>query len=200
MGTPYDAGRVPDRCQRRRSRGIPGRPGRRFGAAGAVAPRRSRPLRRLARRSGHRARCRLPDRLLPTTGRAPSTREGPFTVAVAVSDALRVLDALGRERADGVGHCSGGHLLLHVAVAAPERLWGGWADDPLGGMGDGAMISFQKEMAARIPPEATGRAQRDEATAEDFIESLCLFWSLSPGPDGTRRCRTSGGRSSPTPD
>src|SRR3954453_8078432 len=70
-------------------------------------------------------------------GLAPSTEEGPFAVEREGADALAVLEALGGERAWVVGHSWGGHLLLHLALAAPERLHGGLAVDPLGGVGDG---------------------------------------------------------------
>ena len=61
-----------------------------------------------------------------------------------------------------VGHSWGGHLLLHVAVAHPERLHGGLAVDPLGGVGDGAGEAFEAEMYARTP-EAVRASLDDEA-------------------------------------
>ena len=68
-----------------------------------------------------------------------------------VADALAVLDALAWERAWVVGHSWGGHLLLHLAVAAPGRLLGGLAVEPLGGTGDGGLAAFEAEMSRRIP-------------------------------------------------
>ena len=116
-------------------------------------------------------------------GLAPSCTGGPFTVAVAVADTLTFLDALGWERAYVVGHSWGGHLLLHLAVSAPHRILGGLAVDPLGGVGDGGLAVFEKEMAARIPDEARQRAQelderamRGEGTPTDLVESLRMFW------------------------
>jgi aminoacrylate hydrolase len=44
------------------------------------------------------------------------------TVRVLAEDALRLLDALGIERAHVVGHSLGGAIAQHVAVHAPERV------------------------------------------------------------------------------
>jgi proline iminopeptidase len=116
-------------------------------------------------------------------GLAASTVEGPFDVARAVADAVAVLDALGWRRAVVAGHSWGGHLLLHLAVAAPERLLAALAIDPLGGVGDGGMAIFEAEMAARTPePDRTraleleDRLARGVGTPEDAGESMRLFW------------------------
>ena len=116
-------------------------------------------------------------------GLAPSTTAGPFTVERQVDDATSFLDALGWERAFVVGHSWGGHLLMHLAVSSPGRLHGALAVDPLGGVGDGAMAVFEREMAARIPAEDRRRAVeldeaalRGEATAAELTESLRIFW------------------------
>jgi proline iminopeptidase len=116
-------------------------------------------------------------------GLAPSTTVGPFTVAVAVADVLTFLDALGWDRAFVVGHSWGGHLLLHTAVSAPERLAGALAVDTLGGVGDGGMATFEHQMSVRTSDGARARAQeldaqalRGEGTAEDFVEGLRLVW------------------------
>jgi proline iminopeptidase len=116
-------------------------------------------------------------------GLAPSTTDGPFDVARAVADAIDVLDALGWERALVVGHSWGGHLLLHLAVAAPERLLGGLAVDTLGGVGDGGEAAFEAELLARTPEEDQKRAAElderalsGEGTTADLRESLRLVW------------------------
>jgi len=116
-------------------------------------------------------------------GLEPSTAEGPFDIATAVADAVAVLDALGWERAWVVGHSWGGHLLAHLLTAAPWRLHGGLAIDPLGAVGDGGMAAFEAEMLARTPEGDRGRAQelderamRGEGTPEDTVESMRLFW------------------------
>jgi proline iminopeptidase len=116
-------------------------------------------------------------------GLAPSTVEGPFDVACAVADALAVLDALGWDRAVVVGHSWGGHLLLHLAVAAPERLSAALAIEPLGAVGDGGKASFEAEMTARTPEPDRARAleleerlTRGEGTQEEAGESMRLVW------------------------
>lgn len=116
-------------------------------------------------------------------GLAPSTAEGPYSVPREVADAIAVLDALGWQRAWMVGHSWGGHLLLHLAVAAPERIHGGLAVDPLGGIGDGGAAAFDAEIFARTPlaareqaMEMDARALRGEGTEDDMVESLRLVW------------------------
>ena len=90
---------------------------------------------------------------------------------------------LGWDQAYVVGHSWGGHLLLHVAVSAPERLSGALAVDPLGGVGDGGMATFERHMAERTPEvaraqalELDARAVQGEGTADEFIEALRLMW------------------------
>jgi pimeloyl-ACP methyl ester carboxylesterase len=116
-------------------------------------------------------------------GLAPSTTEGEFTIAEAVSDVRAVLDGLGWDSAYLMGHSWGGHLVFHAAAVIPERLLGVLAVDPLGATGDGGMAAFAAEMAARVPEQSRARAQElDEkdtagvATAEESREALALFW------------------------
>lgn len=116
-------------------------------------------------------------------GLSPSTTAGPFTVEVAVADVLTVLDASGWDQAFVVGHSWGGHLLLHLAVAAPHRLAGALAVDPLGGVGDGGITTFEHQMSARTSEERRAqsleldaRALRGEGTPDDLIEGLRLIW------------------------
>lgn len=116
-------------------------------------------------------------------GVEPSTTEGPFSVPREVADAQAVLDALGWERAWVIGHSWGGHLLLHLALSAPERLRGGLAVDPLGGVGDGGAGPFEAAMAGRTPAgereraeELDRRAMKGEGTLEDLVESMRIFW------------------------
>jgi pimeloyl-ACP methyl ester carboxylesterase len=116
-------------------------------------------------------------------GVPPSTEAGPFSVEREVADALAVLDALAWERAWVVGHSWGGHLLLHLAVAAPERLYGGLAVEPLGGVGDGGLAAFEAEMTRRIPAGVRERADaldaaalRGEGGPEAALESTRLAW------------------------
>ena len=116
-------------------------------------------------------------------GLEPSTLEGPFTVAQAITDALAVIDAMEWSRALIVGHSWGGQLALRFAAAHPERLLGALAVDPLGVVGDGGMAAFETEMIARTPKEGRERARElderamaGEGTAEEGLASLEIMW------------------------
>jgi pimeloyl-ACP methyl ester carboxylesterase len=126
-------------------------------------------------------------------GLEPSTTGGPFDVETAVADVAAVMDALGWDRAWVLGHSWGGHLLLHCAVAIPDRLLGGLAVDLLGGVGDGGEAEFEAELMRRTPPESAARAKeldergmRGEGTPEEMRESLELLWpAYFAAPDRT---------------
>src|SRR5204862_6048789 len=116
-------------------------------------------------------------------GLAPSAAEGPFTVATDVDDACRVLDALDWDRAYVVGHSWGGQLALHVAEAAPGRLFGVLAVDPLGSVGDGRWPEFDEEIFRRTPEALRARARElDELVTEGradeqmALEQMRLVW------------------------
>jgi pimeloyl-ACP methyl ester carboxylesterase len=116
-------------------------------------------------------------------GLAPSTVAGPFDVETAIADVIAVLDALEWDRAWLVGHSWGGHLLLHLLVAARRRLCGGLAIELLGGVGDGGMGGFEAELLARTPEsdrrrsqELDERAMRGEGSPEDALEGMRLVW------------------------
>ena len=116
-------------------------------------------------------------------GLEPSTLQGPFTIAQAITDAVAVLDALEWSRALIVGHSWGGQLALRLAAAHPERLLGALAVDPLGIVGDGGSAAFEAEIDARTPKEHRERARElderamaGEATAEESLESLKMVW------------------------
>jgi pimeloyl-ACP methyl ester carboxylesterase len=116
-------------------------------------------------------------------GLAPSTLDGPFTIAQAIDDALEVLAFLEWSRALIVGHSWGGHLALRLAAAAPRRLRGVLAVDPLGIAGDGGMAAFEAEMLARTPKdrrerahELDERAMAGKGTPEEALESLSIVW------------------------
>lgn len=121
--------------------------------------------------------------LFQQRGLEPSTVDGPFTIAQAVEDVLSVLAALGWARPIVVGHSWGGHLALRVAAAAPDRLQGVLAVEPLGIVGDGGMAAFEAEMVARTPRqdrdrahELDERAMNGRGTTEEALESLRIFW------------------------
>ncbi len=116
-------------------------------------------------------------------GLAPSTAAEPFDVATQADDVALVLDALGWDRAVVVGHSWGGHLLLHVLAAHPDRLLAAIVVDPLGGVGDGGEAEFAAAMSAGTPAEnrqrmeeLDARAMAGEGTVDDAVESLRLAW------------------------
>jgi pimeloyl-ACP methyl ester carboxylesterase len=116
-------------------------------------------------------------------GLDPSTARGPYDVGVQAADVVAVLDALGWDRAVVVGHSWGGHLLLHVVAAYPDRLIAAVVVDPLGGVGDGGEAAFAAELTARTPAadvarmeELDARAMAGEGTVEEALESLRLVW------------------------
>lgn len=117
-------------------------------------------------------------------GTAPSSLEGPFTVARHVADAVAVLDELRIDRAIVVGHSWGGHLAEQLAIAWPDRVAGLLLIDPPGSVGDGGLIAAAAELEARILPSK--RARADELTAylethaasdDDVTESVALRWA-----------------------
>lgn len=119
-------------------------------------------------------------------GLSPSTEQGEFTVAEAVSDVTAVLDGLGWKTCYLLGHSWGGHLVLHAAVAIPERLEGVLSVDPLGAVGDGGAAAFGAELFARMPEASRDRAREldekdaaGEATPDDVREAFSLVWASS---------------------
>jgi len=116
-------------------------------------------------------------------GLVPSTLDGPFDIATHVEDVRRVLDTLGWDRCVVLGHSWGGHLVLHVALAMPERLLGVLSVDPLGAVGDGGQTEFDAQMFGRTPADVRAKAQQlderalaGEGTEADMIEGLRLVW------------------------
>jgi proline iminopeptidase len=132
-------------------------------------------------------------------GLAPSTTDGPFTVARHVADAIAVLDALDVRHTVVLGHSWGVHLALQVALAAPERVTGVVLVDGLGPSGDGHAPELGAELRARLTPEEAERcAEIDErlgapgASDADLVASTALLWgsyfavrsTAPPMPDG----------------
>jgi pimeloyl-ACP methyl ester carboxylesterase len=116
-------------------------------------------------------------------GLPPSTAGAPFDVPTQVADVVAVLDGLGWDRAVVIGHSWGGHLLLHLLAAHPERVAAAMVVDPLGGVGDGGEAQFEAELNRRTPPESVERAQEldrqavdGQGTEADAVESLRLYW------------------------
>jgi proline iminopeptidase len=116
-------------------------------------------------------------------GLAPSTTDGPFDVETQVADALSVLDELGSDRGVILGHSWGGHLLMHLMAAHPDRVAAALVIDPLGAVGDGGEADLGRILGERATPEAAARAaeldekaMRGEGTAADAIEGVALIW------------------------
>jgi pimeloyl-ACP methyl ester carboxylesterase len=116
-------------------------------------------------------------------GLAPSTLSGPFTIESHVADAIAVLDELGIEQAVVLGHSWGGHLALHLALAAPDRVTGLVLVDSLGAAGDGGVVEMGQHLGERLLPENVGaytavseRLGGPEPTEDDMTESLRLLW------------------------
>lgn len=116
-------------------------------------------------------------------GLAPSTLDGPFTIAQAIADVVSVLDALEWTRALLVGHSWGGHLAFRVAAAHPDRLIGMLAVDPQGIVGDGGSSAFEAELFARTPRQDRARLREiqqlekaGQVTDEEEDEFQAIIW------------------------
>jgi proline iminopeptidase len=134
-------------------------------------------------------------------GLAPSTTDGPFTVAQHVADAVAVLDEVGVDDAVVLGHSWGGFLAAALATEHPRRVRGLVLVDPLGIVGDGGYARFEQQLLARTPDDARARgeeldrrAMAGEGTEDDALESLRIMWpayfndppSAPPMPDEIR--------------
>lgn len=134
-------------------------------------------------------------------GLAPSTLTGPFTVENHVADAIAVLDELGVDRAVLLGHSWGGHLGLHLALAAPDRVTGLVSVDPLGTVDDGGVTEMGQHLDERLTTEGAEafaavveRLGGPEPDDDDATESLRLRWpgyfgdpaDIAPFPPGMR--------------
>jgi proline iminopeptidase len=116
-------------------------------------------------------------------GLAPSTTAGPFNVETQVADVVSVLDQLGLDQGVILGHSWGGHLLMHLMAAHPDRVAAAVVIDPLGAVGDGGEADLGRILGERTTPEAAARAAeldekalRGEGSAADAIEGLALVW------------------------
>ncbi len=113
-------------------------------------------------------------------GLAPTTIGAPYTVEANVGDAVAVIDAEAGGRAWIVGHSWGGHLALHLLVAAPERLAGAVIIDPLGVHMD-VMEEFAANLHRGLRPEQLARMEEIDALeragqASEEPEALRMIW------------------------
>ena len=106
-------------------------------------------------------------------GLPPSTAGPPYDVATRSRTSSPCSTASAGSSAVVAGHSWGGHLLLHLLAAHPERIAAALAIDTLGGVGDGGEAEFDAEM---LPPHAR-RA----------ISSASSIWSARPWPARQRR-------------
>jgi pimeloyl-ACP methyl ester carboxylesterase len=116
-------------------------------------------------------------------GLAPSSVDGPFTVAQHAADAVSVLDACGAGRAVVLGHSWGAHLALYLAVAHAERVAGLVLVDGLGVIGDGGVTELGQALVDRLLPgalprleEVAGRLAGPEAGDAGATEQTQLLW------------------------
>ena len=113
-------------------------------------------------------------------GLAPSTTDGPFTIAQALADIEAVLDHLGWDRAYLLGHSYGGHLVLHAAAALPHRLLGVLSVEPIGAVGDGGAEAFGAAMMERLTDDERARAMALNEAAQTAVEAslaqLQVMW------------------------
>jgi pimeloyl-ACP methyl ester carboxylesterase len=131
-------------------------------------------------------------------GLAPSVAEGDRTVEGHVADAVAVLDALGWDRAWVIGHSWGGHLAMHVAVAAPDRLLGLVVLDALGALPDGGGEALGVNLMRGLTEEQrtyvedyNAREEAGNGTPEEALAAFNILWphyfadpaSAPPVPD-----------------
>jgi proline iminopeptidase len=116
-------------------------------------------------------------------GLPPTAVTGTATIENHVADALAVLDGLGVEQAWVIGHSWGGHLAMHLAVAAPERLLGAIVIDPLGAVPDGGETELGENLTARLPLKTAAQVEEMDAllmsgkgSEVDGIEMMRLVW------------------------
>jgi pimeloyl-ACP methyl ester carboxylesterase len=116
-------------------------------------------------------------------GVAPSTQAGPFDVPTLRDDVLDVLDTLGWAAPTMIGHSWGGHLLLHLLAASPDRVGAALVVDPLGAVGDGGMAQLEAEVWQRLPEASAARLQElDELeatrplTTAEGLEAMEVAW------------------------
>jgi pimeloyl-ACP methyl ester carboxylesterase len=116
-------------------------------------------------------------------GLDPSVVDGDRTVEGHVADAVAVLDALGWDRAWVIGHSWGGHLAMHVAVAAPARVLGLVVLDALGATPDGGGAALGENLMRGLTDqqrayveEYNAREEAGNGTPEEALAAFNILW------------------------
>jgi 2-succinyl-6-hydroxy-2,4-cyclohexadiene-1-carboxylate synthase len=95
---------------------------------------------------------------------------GRYSMEAAVADLLALLDHFGVQETAVVGYSMGGRLALHLALAAPERIW--------------ALVLEGASPGIADEEERQARAESDDAMADDIgrhgIEAFVNRWELQP--------------------
>jgi pimeloyl-ACP methyl ester carboxylesterase len=116
-------------------------------------------------------------------GIPPTTARAPYDVSTQTDDAVALLDAIGWDSAVVLGHSWGGHLLLHLMAAHPDRLDGAIVVEPLGAVGDGGVSEFVDNLMSRTAPdrrtriaELDARSEAGIGTEADHRKAFELLW------------------------
>jgi 2-succinyl-6-hydroxy-2,4-cyclohexadiene-1-carboxylate synthase len=104
-------------------------------------------------------------------GRSDSPSEpARYSMAHAVEDLLAILDQLGVRQTALLGYSMGGRLALHIALAAPERLW--------------ALVLESASPGIADPKERKARVASDNVLADsierDGLEAFVDRWQSQP--------------------
>jgi lipase len=112
----------------------------------------------------------------------------PWNLEQHVADALAVLDRLGLDRVDLVGHSFGGAIAVHLTRTAPERVRRLVLLDPAFGLDPQDMLETAEEFRADesypdLAAARADRAQRWEGIASELVEAELTEHLV---PDGER--------------
>lgn len=116
-------------------------------------------------------------------GTPPSGGGPPYTIEAHVADAIVVLDFFELDRAWAIGHSWGGHLALHLALAAAPRIDGLLLIAPVGA--DASLFPEQDanlrrgltaDQVAHLDDIERRRRRERDVTEADLVERFALFW------------------------
>lgn len=118
-----------------------------------ASPASSRSLEPLVGALGHACRAVAPD--TPGYGDSASLALSEPTLVDYAQAQLRMMDALGVERAVLYGHHTGAHIAVEMAIAAPARV-AGLVLEGLLWLEEGERAEYLREYAPPMPPDAWG--------------------------------------------